>query len=190
MEASPVARVLARPWPSSGGFSINADAAKAASWSASPTSRCRSFRPLSAPPVLPDARLFPKLDLGLRPPPRDLLGARHRRWCSGVLPLRWHRNSNSVSQASSAERWPGRRERHSKPAQAGALHDTCDALWPYVFIAVAGWLATDIWRWLGVLAGNTDRRELETMNWVRAVATALVAARDRQADGLPDRRAG
>lgn len=51
-----------------------------------------------------------------------------------------------------------------------------DALWPYVFIAVAGWLATDIWRWLGVLAGNRIDENSETMNWVRAVATALVAA--------------
>ena len=26
--------------------------------------------------------------------------------------------------------------------------------WPYLVIIVAGWLATDLWRWLGVLAGN------------------------------------
>lgn len=51
-----------------------------------------------------------------------------------------------------------------------------EALWPYVFIVVAGWLATDIWRWLGVLAGNRIDENSETMNWVRAVATALVAA--------------
>ncbi|WP_075288853.1 AzlD domain-containing protein [Pararhizobium arenae] len=48
--------------------------------------------------------------------------------------------------------------------------------WPYVFIAVAGWLATDIWRWLGVVAGNRLREDSEALNWVRAVATALVAA--------------
>lgn len=48
--------------------------------------------------------------------------------------------------------------------------------WPYVFIAVAGWLATDIWRWLGVLAGKRLSDESEVLNWVRAVATALVAA--------------
>ena len=51
-----------------------------------------------------------------------------------------------------------------------------DDLWPYVFIAVAGGLATDIWRWLGVLAGNRLDENSETLNWVRAVATALVAA--------------
>ncbi|CAN7567750.1 AzlD domain-containing protein [Rhizobium sp. LjRoot98] len=48
--------------------------------------------------------------------------------------------------------------------------------WPYVFIAIAGWLATDLWRWLGVLAGNRLRDDSEVLNWVRAVATALVAA--------------
>ncbi|MDO9415403.1 AzlD domain-containing protein [Pararhizobium sp.] len=51
-----------------------------------------------------------------------------------------------------------------------------DGLWPYVYIAIAGWLATDIWRWLGVLAGNRLREDSEVLNWVRAVATALVAS--------------
>ncbi len=48
--------------------------------------------------------------------------------------------------------------------------------WPYVFIAIAGWLATDIWRWLGVLLGNRLVEDSVAMIWVRAVATALVAA--------------
>ncbi|MBP1886961.1 AzlD domain-containing protein [Sinorhizobium mexicanum] len=51
-----------------------------------------------------------------------------------------------------------------------------DGWWAYVFIAIAGWLATDVWRWLGVLAGERLREESEALNWVRAVATALVAA--------------
>jgi branched-subunit amino acid transport protein len=51
-----------------------------------------------------------------------------------------------------------------------------DGLWPYVFIAVAGWLATDIWRWLGVVAGNRLDDGSEMLTWVKAVATALVAA--------------
>lgn len=48
--------------------------------------------------------------------------------------------------------------------------------WAYAFIAIAGWLATDIWRWLGVIAGKQLRDDSEALNWVRAVATALVAA--------------
>ncbi len=50
------------------------------------------------------------------------------------------------------------------------------AWWPYFFIAVAGWLATDVWRWLGVLIGNRLLDDSLALIWVRAVATALVAA--------------
>ncbi|PWW03663.1 branched-subunit amino acid transport protein AzlD [Hoeflea marina] len=48
--------------------------------------------------------------------------------------------------------------------------------WPYVFIAVAGWLATDLWRWLGVVVGARLKDDSLLLIWVRAVATALVAA--------------
>ena len=48
--------------------------------------------------------------------------------------------------------------------------------WTYILIAVAGFLATDLWRWLGVLAGNRLNEESEALHWVRAVATALVMA--------------
>ena len=52
-----------------------------------------------------------------------------------------------------------------------------DAWWaPYLFIALAGWIATDLWRWLGVLAGNKLKEDSEALHWVRAVATALVMA--------------
>ncbi|MEA3534748.1 AzlD domain-containing protein [Rhizobium sp. CC-YZS058] len=49
-------------------------------------------------------------------------------------------------------------------------------LWGYLFIALAGFLATDLWRWLGVLAGRRLRDDSEMLQWVRGVATALVAA--------------
>ncbi|OCW56597.1 AzlD domain-containing protein [Hoeflea olei] len=56
-------------------------------------------------------------------------------------------------------------------------YETYDAWWwPYLFIAVAGWLATDIWRWLGVLVGNRLKQDSAALTWVRAVATALLAA--------------
>ena len=48
--------------------------------------------------------------------------------------------------------------------------------WPYLLIAGAGWMATDIWRWLGVIAGNRLKEGYEALYWVRAVATALVMA--------------
>jgi hypothetical protein len=48
-------------------------------------------------------------------------------------------------------------------------------LWPYIFIIVAGFLATDCWRWAGVLLGDSIRADSELFVWVRAVAAALVA---------------
>lgn len=47
--------------------------------------------------------------------------------------------------------------------------------WSYVMILVAGWLATDVWRWIGVFAGGKLRADGELLIWVRCVATALVA---------------
>lgn len=47
--------------------------------------------------------------------------------------------------------------------------------WPYLFILLAGALPTEVWRWLGVLAGNALREDSEALVWVKAVATALVA---------------
>ncbi len=51
-----------------------------------------------------------------------------------------------------------------------------ETVWPYLFIAVAGWIATDVWRWLGVLIGNRLSQDSAMLIWVRAVATSLVAA--------------
>lgn len=50
-----------------------------------------------------------------------------------------------------------------------------DWWWPYLFIAIAGWLATDIWRWLGVIVGNRLNEGSLVLLWVRATATSLVA---------------
>jgi hypothetical protein len=44
------------------------------------------------------------------------------------------------------------------------------------FVLVAGFLATDIWRVLGVYASAGIDEDGELFRWVRAVATALVAA--------------
>ncbi len=50
------------------------------------------------------------------------------------------------------------------------------AWWPYLFIFLAGSVATDMWRFLGVyFAGHVDE-SAEILVFVRALATALVAA--------------
>ena len=48
--------------------------------------------------------------------------------------------------------------------------------WPYLFILVAGWLATDSWRFLGVYFGGRISEESPLLVLVRCIATALVAA--------------
>lgn len=48
--------------------------------------------------------------------------------------------------------------------------------WPFVYILVAGWLATDSWRFLGVYFGGRISEESDILVLVRAIATALVAA--------------
>ncbi|KZL00625.1 MULTISPECIES: AzlD domain-containing protein [unclassified Pseudovibrio] len=47
--------------------------------------------------------------------------------------------------------------------------------WPYVMILVAGFLATECWRWIGVFASGKLREDSLLFAWVRAVATALIA---------------
>lgn len=48
--------------------------------------------------------------------------------------------------------------------------------WPYLFILIGGWLATDIWRFLGVYLGGRIVENSDGIVFVRCVATALVAA--------------
>lgn len=47
--------------------------------------------------------------------------------------------------------------------------------WPLAFILIAGWLATDVWRWLGVALGDRLKEESAALDWVKAVATAIIA---------------
>lgn len=48
--------------------------------------------------------------------------------------------------------------------------------WPYLFILLAGWLATDAWRFLGVYLGGRVSETSEALVLVRCIATALVAS--------------
>jgi hypothetical protein len=48
--------------------------------------------------------------------------------------------------------------------------------WPFLFILFAGWLPTDVWRYLGVALGGRMEEGSDVLVLVRAVATALVAA--------------
>lgn len=56
-----------------------------------------------------------------------------------------------------------------------AFQDQAAIWWPFVFILLAGAIPTDIWRWLGVMAGNRIDENSEPLRWIKAVATALIA---------------
>lgn len=58
----------------------------------------------------------------------------------------------------------------------GLSFDAIDVWWwPWVFILVAGWLANDMWRFLGVAFSGRLTEASPVFTWVKAVATALVA---------------
>ena len=46
---------------------------------------------------------------------------------------------------------------------------------PYLLVIVAGYLPTDVWRWLAVIFARRLDEDSEWMIFVRAVANALVA---------------
>jgi len=47
---------------------------------------------------------------------------------------------------------------------------------PYLALLLLGVLPSEMWRWIGILVGRGLDEESEIILWVRAVATALVAA--------------
>lgn len=50
------------------------------------------------------------------------------------------------------------------------------AMEPYLALILLGFLPSEIWRWLGIVIGRGLDENSEIILWVRAVATALVAA--------------
>ncbi len=49
-------------------------------------------------------------------------------------------------------------------------------LWPYVLLLIVGFLPNEIWRVLGFFAARNIDEGSEIVVWVRAVATAVLAA--------------
>jgi hypothetical protein len=46
---------------------------------------------------------------------------------------------------------------------------------PYVALVLLGFLPSEMWRWLGIVLGRGLDEKSEIIQWVRAVAVALVA---------------
>lgn len=56
-------------------------------------------------------------------------------------------------------------------------YDALDTVWwPYAFILLAGWLPTDMWRWLGVASAGRFDETSPALAIARTIATSLVAA--------------
>jgi len=51
-----------------------------------------------------------------------------------------------------------------------------DGWWPYLVVILCGFLPTEVWRLLAVTLSRGLSDESEILFWVRAVATALLAA--------------
>lgn len=49
-------------------------------------------------------------------------------------------------------------------------------LWPYLLLVLVGYLPNEIWRVLGLVAARGLDEDSEIVVWVRAVATAVLAA--------------
>ena len=47
---------------------------------------------------------------------------------------------------------------------------------PYLALLLLGFLPSEVWRWIGLLIGRGLDEDSELIMWVRAVATALIAA--------------
>ncbi len=48
-------------------------------------------------------------------------------------------------------------------------------LWSYLLLFIAGFAATEPWRYLGVLLSKNLNADSEILKWLRAVSTALIA---------------
>jgi hypothetical protein len=59
---------------------------------------------------------------------------------------------------------------------ADMLRESAGAFWPYLVVIIVGFLPTEVWRVLGVLAGRGLSEDSELFQWVKVVATALVAS--------------
>lgn len=48
-------------------------------------------------------------------------------------------------------------------------------LWPYLLVIIVGFLPSEVWRVLGVFLSHGLDERSETLVWIRAVATTLLA---------------
>jgi hypothetical protein len=127
----------------------------------------RSGGGLGDAPV-PDAHLFPAVPAGDRALAHGPAGHRHR-LRAGAHPLSRRARLRSPGH--------GRARRDARLPAAGAARVSflADGFGGYLTLVLAGFLATEVWRWIGLALGSRLDVGGAPFQWVRAVATALVS---------------
>ena len=62
--------------------------------------------------------------------------------------------------------------------------------WPYLFILLAGWLPTDVWRWLGVLSAGRFDESSPAIALARTIGSVGSSAAVRRLRTARTRRSG
>src|SRR5262249_528457 len=133
-------------------------------------------RLLSRPPAaaalyrgagLPHAPILPVLDPP-QPPPRVGLGWRPVR---APAPAAAGPPADGTRPALGRDRGGIARLRHPPPARGAQM----SALHAYALLVLVGFLPSEIWRVLGLVAARGIADESELFMWVRAVAIAVLA---------------
>src|SRR5262249_4910820 len=117
--------------------------------------------------ALPHAHILPDLDHAQLPSDVGLAGARIRaraRTAAGRL-------AGGTRFALDRDRGRVARLRHSPPARGAQVSE----LHAYTLLVLVGFLPSEIWRMLGLVAARGIADESELFMWVRAVAIAVLA---------------
>src|SRR6516162_8915700 len=117
--------------------------------------------------ALPHAGILPDLDHAQLPPDVGLAGARvrARAWAAAG------RLAGGTRSALDRHRGRVARLRHSPPARGAQMSE----LYAYTLLVLVGFLPSEIWRVLGLVAARGIADESELFMWVRAVAIAVLA---------------
>src|SRR5262244_1355362 len=117
--------------------------------------------------ALPHAHILPDFDHAQLPPHVGLAGARVRaraRAAAGRL-------ADGTRSAVDRDRGGIARLRHPPPARGAQMSE----LHAYTLLVLVGFLPSEIWRVLGLVAARGIADESELFMWVRAVAIAVLA---------------
>src|SRR5215470_1512932 len=117
--------------------------------------------------ALPHAHILPDLDHAQLPPHVGLAGARVRARARAAA----GRVADGTRSALDRDRGRIARLRHPPPARGAQMSE----LHAYALLVLVGFLPSEIWRMLGLVAARGIADESELFMWVRSVAIAVLA---------------